>query len=122
MLSRDDAVAKNAARSWCPKLPTNPTSALRGKELARYALCARLWGQSADAVRARLGKRCLHSSSVEFDEKGQERYPYPWQFCYHSGIECDSDEIRDFCGDWMDELLKSEPPFRFQAETVAAPK
>lgn len=112
-LVRDDAVAKQAARSWCPRPPVAPSAALSAKELARYILCARMWGQSAQEVKTHLDLRCRTSESTTVDSQGQEHHPYPWAWCYQSGIECETPEVRDFCGPWVGELIEAPPPLRF---------
>lgn len=114
-LVRDDAVAKQVARAWCPKPPAGMPTALPPTELAKYVLCARLWGQTPAQVRASLGSRCRNTEpgSPIVSAEGKEQYPYPWHWCYRSGIECESPEIRDVCAPWLQDLIDAPPPFRF---------
>lgn len=113
VLSRDDATARQAARGWCPRPPSEKVTELRSDELAKYVLCARLWGESPAKLRARLAPRCATQESAVLDAQGQPSYPFPWQFCYREGIECGHPELRTFCGPWLDALIDAEPPFRF---------
>lgn len=117
----DDQTARQAAREFCPQQPTRAMAQVPIKELAAYVLCARLWGASAEQLTTELSQRCHTQESQTIDDQGQEHYRFPWQFCYHPGIECDYPEIANFCGEWVDDLASITPPFLFRQAAVAAP-
>jgi hypothetical protein len=108
-LSRDNAVAQAAARSWCPKPPTPQVEKLPGAELASYVLCARLWGQSAAELRLNLARRCRFAPG-ELLADGRVAYGD----CYRLGEECLKAGVDLVCGDWINALVDVEPPFHLR--------
>lgn len=115
MFSRDDETARAAVRAWCPGPPKRSIKSVPPGELAAHLICARLWGATPAKLNEQLARRCRRSPQGEPTKSGDVSYRgLPWEFCYQEGSECEYPAMRDVCGEWVQELVAVEPPFRFR--------
>lgn len=110
-----DAVARDAARSWCPRPPAQTLDGVAAADLAAHVICARLWGTPKEKLKTALARRCTRSPHGEVTQEGGIHYRgLPWGFCYHQGDECEHAELSDVCGEWALALVDVEPPLQLR--------